>query len=113
TSSTLGRSCLNHRASTDLSTPPLHDALPIYVGSITNVATATGNGVTSNQATATVAATLSPSLSLTKTASPTTYASVGQVITYTRSVTHTSALPLRVALVCSLLLERKITPTSS
>ena len=33
--------------------------------------------------TATVTATLSPSLSLTKTASPTTYTAVGQVITYT------------------------------
>ena len=51
-------------------------------GKVTNTATASGGGVTSNQATATVTATLCKVLSLIKTATPTTYSKVGAVITY-------------------------------
>ena len=51
-------------------------------GKVTNKATASGGGVTSNQATATVTVTQCKALSLIKTASPTTYNKVGDVITY-------------------------------
>jgi uncharacterized repeat protein (TIGR01451 family) len=59
-------------------------------GSVTNIATASGGGVTSNQATATVRAvqTQNPSLSLTKSASPASYNAVGQVISYTLVATN-------------------------
>src|SRR2546422_611367 len=52
-------------------------------GSITNIATAAGGGVTSNQATKTVIAVQTPHISLTKSASPTTYDTAGQIINYT------------------------------
>src|SRR5207249_20496 len=48
-------------------------------GSITNIATATGGGVTSNQATKTVIAVQTPHISLTKSANPTTYDTAGQI----------------------------------
>src|SRR5262249_55729030 len=63
-------------------------------GSITNVATASGNGLTSNQATATVTGTQTRSISLTKTANPTTYSAVGQVITYTYVIRNTGNVTL-------------------
>ncbi|PYR71659.1 MAG: hypothetical protein DMG20_02245 [Acidobacteria bacterium] len=60
----------------------------IDAGSITNTATASGNGVTSNQASATVTASLTKTLTIAKSASPTTYSTVGQVITYTYTITN-------------------------
>jgi len=57
-------------------------------GSIVNTATASGNGLTSNPSTATVTGTQSPAITLLKTASPTTYSTVGQVITYTFKITN-------------------------
>ena len=49
-------------------------------GSVTNKATATNGTVTSNEATATVTAEQKPALSLVKSASPSSYDSVGDVI---------------------------------
>src|SRR5262249_43138600 len=63
-------------------------------GSITNVATASGNGLTSNQATATVTGTQNRSISLTKTANPTTNSAVGQAVTYTYLIRNTGNVTL-------------------
>jgi uncharacterized repeat protein (TIGR01451 family) len=61
----------------------------LNAGSVTNIATASGGGVTSNQATATVNAARTPSLLLTKSANPTTYNVVGQTITYSYVIQNT------------------------
>ncbi|NRD76932.1 hypothetical protein HPT25_05415 [Bacillus sp. BRMEA1] len=63
-------------------------------GSVTNVATATASGVTSNQATLTVQAVQNKSLSLVKTASSTTYSAVGDVINYHYEVKNTGNVSL-------------------
>jgi len=67
----------------------------IDAGSITNVACASGNGLTSNPcATATVTTTPNPALSIVKSANPTTYDHVGQVITYTYTITNSGNVTL-------------------
>src|SRR5439155_560558 len=63
-------------------------------GSITNTATASGNGVTSPSATATVTASQSKAITLAKSASPTTYSSVGAVITYNYTITISDNISL-------------------
>jgi uncharacterized repeat protein (TIGR01451 family) len=63
-------------------------------GSVTNQATASGGGVTSNQATVTVTAVQTKSLTLTKLAEPLTYDHVGQIITYTYLITNTGNITL-------------------
>jgi len=63
-------------------------------GAITNTATATVGGQTSNQATATVKVQLTPVLSLTVSASPTTYTQANQNITFSYTITNTGPTPL-------------------
>ncbi|KAA9376116.1 DUF11 domain-containing protein [Microbispora cellulosiformans] len=66
----------------------------IDAGSIVNTATATGTppegpAVTSNPSTATVTAQVAPGIALLKTASPSSVATAGQVVTYSYQVTNT------------------------
>jgi LysM repeat protein len=60
-------------------------------GSATNIATATVNGINSNQAVTTVAIVQPEILKLTKTAAPATYDRVGQAIAYTYVITNNGA----------------------
>ena len=63
-------------------------------GSVTNKATATNGTVTSNEATATITADKKPALSLVKTASPTTYDTLNQTITYSYVIQNTGNVTL-------------------
>lgn len=63
-------------------------------GSVTNLATATANGVTSNQAKATVTAVAKPALAVTKSAQQSRYDVVGDVIDYSYVVTNTGNVTL-------------------
>src|SRR5207253_6602323 len=58
----------------------------IDAGSIVNTASASNGSVTSNSVTVTVTATPAPALTLVKSADPTSYNAVGQVITYTYAI---------------------------
>jgi large repetitive protein len=69
-------------------------AADMTAGKVTNTATAAGGGAISNQATATVTATQCKALSLTKTAAPTTYSQVGDVISYSYEVKNTGCVAL-------------------
>ena len=63
-------------------------------GSVTNKATASGGGATSNEATATVTAVPTKSLSLVKTADPLTYNAKDQTITYSYVIKNTGNVTL-------------------
>ena len=71
----------------------------INVGSVKNIAYATGTFnsqiVTSNNADATVTAIQNPALTIEKSADPTTYSTVDDVITYTYKVTSSGNVPIR------------------
>ena len=68
----------------------------LTAGSVINIATANAGGVNSNQSGVTVAMNAAPSsvLTLTKTANPTTYSQIGQIITYTYVITNTGTASL-------------------
>src|SRR2546428_11030747 len=62
--------------------------------SIPTPATASGNGATSPPASATVTARQDKAITLAKSASPTTYSSVGAVITYNYTITNSGNVSL-------------------
>ena len=61
----------------------------LNAGTVTNTAMAFANGTHSNEDSETVSAVLSSALAIVKTATPTTYSAVGQVINYSYLVTNT------------------------
>ena len=64
-------------------------------GDLTNVATATNGATASLPVTVTVSAVQQPALVIAKHATPTTYTTVGQVISYTYVVTNSGNVSLR------------------
>src|SRR5688500_19099678 len=66
----------------------------LTTGSVTNAATANVGGIDSNPSSVTVPMNASSVLTLTKTADPTTYNTIGQQITYTYVITNTGTAPL-------------------
>jgi large repetitive protein len=64
-------------------------AADFAAGTVINTATATANGTTSNQDSATIAPTLQPGITMVKTASPTTISALTNTITYTFAITNT------------------------
>ncbi|QWP78940.1 DUF11 domain-containing protein [Lysobacter sp. K5869] len=67
-------------------------------GKVTNIASATDGTTTSPTDTVTVNATQNPGLSIDKTSTATTYASVGQVLPYSYVVTNTGNVTLTTAI---------------
>jgi len=63
-------------------------------GSVTNIVTASVNGINSNQVTTTVATVQPAVLKLAKTANPIIYDHVGQIVTYTYVITNNGAASL-------------------
>jgi len=63
-------------------------------GSVTNITTATVNGVNSNPVTTTVPTTQTSALKLDKTANPTSFNQAGETIIYNYVITNTGATPL-------------------
>ena len=60
----------------------------VLAGLVSNTATSNSGSTTSNQVTATIAPTLSPALTLVKTANPTSVSATTNVISYTFTVTN-------------------------
>jgi large repetitive protein len=63
-------------------------AADFAAGTVVNTATASANGTTSNQDSATIAPNLQPGITMVKTANPTTVSALTDTITYTFAITN-------------------------